>query len=199
MPARRSGVAPRPTAGAVARPDAPAAARPAPGAASPSPGTEPSVGRTARPSATRPPAQVPVSRAANEVVSGELASQRGYAKEDLDAIAEIGLHYLRSGGYREAETIFEGLTAVSPSESRYHLGLGLARDHNGNVSGARQAYEAAESVDPEDDYAAVNLAELDLADGNRHGALSRLSEVLKRNRAPARLLRKAQALLSILA
>ncbi|MBK6688877.1 MAG: hypothetical protein IPG45_30690 [Deltaproteobacteria bacterium] len=92
-----------------------------------------------------------------------LASQRGYAKTDLMAIAEIGYHYLLSGGTQLALTIFEGLCAVAPNEAYFALALGLTHDHLGDDRLALEWYRRAGALDPSDPRPDVNAAELYLA------------------------------------
>ncbi|MCB9652262.1 MAG: hypothetical protein H6730_37510 [Deltaproteobacteria bacterium] len=103
-----------------------------------------------------------------------LAELRGYRREDLMAIAEVGYHYLRSGGHKLASVIFEGLTAVMPEEPYFWLALGLVKDHLDDISAARVAYETAARLDPRDATPLMNLAELDLMQGRRRDALRRL-------------------------
>ncbi|MBK6685809.1 MAG: hypothetical protein IPG45_15160 [Deltaproteobacteria bacterium] len=94
-----------------------------------------------------------------------LAARRGYSREDLQAVAEIGYHYLHNGGVRFARLLFEGLVAVSPDEPYFALALGLAADHAGDKGMARREYQRASDLDPSDPRPEVNLAELDLEAG----------------------------------
>lgn len=99
-----------------------------------------------------------------------LAARRGYAKDDLHAVAEVGYHYLQNGGVRFARLLFEGLVAVAPDELYFALALGLAADHAGDKGVARQEYQRASGLDPSDPRPEVNLAELDLEAGDFEAA-----------------------------
>jgi Tfp pilus assembly protein PilF len=138
-----------------------------------------------------------VAEVPDAIVRNGLAEARGYAASDLWAIAEVGYHYLRSGGYRLAAVIFEGLAALQPDEPYHQLALGLAQDHLGEDAAARAAYEKALRLDPADPRPELNLAELSLAGGDH--ARARLLLARAHGKALARgdaaLARKAAALL----
>lgn len=122
--------------------------------------------------------------------------RRGYAKDDLFAIAEIGYHYLNNGGGRFARMIFEGLCAVAPDEVYFALALGLAADHTGDLAAARHAYARAGKLDPTDGRPDVNIAELCIQTGDHRRAKAYLKRALDklRQRPDAALERKARAL-----
>jgi Flp pilus assembly protein TadD len=126
-----------------------------------------------------------------------LAQRRGYAPEDLEAVAEIGYHYLINGGVRFARMLFEGLAAIAPNEPYYALALGLASDHAGDKEAARREYGRAAALDPTDGRPEVNLAELCIEADDPRGAKAHLHTALKKlafKNDPA-LARKARALL----
>lgn len=85
----------------------------------------------------------------------------------LYAVAEIGYQYLRSGGYRLAEVLFRGLTALAPSHGYFWLALGLAHDHLNDKRSAEHDYAEAARRSPDDPTPLVNLAELALERRNR--------------------------------
>jgi Flp pilus assembly protein TadD len=127
-----------------------------------------------------------------------LAEARGYARADLFALAEIGYHYLLSGGVELAETIFAGLAALAPGEAYFVLALGLCRDRMGRVEAAADCYRTARALDPQDARPELNLAELSLEAGDRAEAARLLRAALTRLAAhpqPA-IERKARALLA---
>jgi tetratricopeptide (TPR) repeat protein len=140
-----------------------------------------------------------VAEVPDAIVRNGLAEARGYGASDLWAIAEVGYHYLRSGGYRLAAVIFEGLAALQPDEPYHQLALGLAQDHLGEEAAARAAYEKALRLDPADPRPELNLAELSLAGGDHVRAQVLLGRA--RAKALARgdtvLARKATALLGL--
>ncbi|MBI2377843.1 MAG: hypothetical protein HYV07_27825 [Deltaproteobacteria bacterium] len=132
------------------------------------------------------------------VPTGEtLATVRGYAHEDLMAVAEVGYHYLMSGGLRLALILFEGLEAVSPDEPYFVLALGLTHDRLEDPIGAERWYRRAAELDPSDPRPDVNLAELLLERGERSAARERLGAALEKARArgEVELERKSRALL----
>jgi Flp pilus assembly protein TadD len=136
-----------------------------------------------------------------KVVDGKkrtLANERGYSQDDLFAIAEIGYHYLFSGGLTLALTIFEGLTAVAPKESYFALALGLTHDHLENRNEANKWYKLASDLDPTDGRADVNRAELFLQSGDKASAKKLLSRGAQKARAKGdlTLARKAMALIN---
>ena len=77
-----------------------------------------------------------------------IASARGYDREDLFAIAEIGYHYLFMGGLQMALTLFEGLTAIAPDEAYFALALGLTYDRLSDFAAANQWYMRASGPGP---------------------------------------------------
>lgn len=143
---------------------------------------------------------LPAADAGQALARRSLAELRGYRREDLMAIAEVGYHYLRSGGHKLASVIFEGLTAVMPDEPYFWLALGLVKDHLDDVAAARAAYETAARLDPRDATPLMNLAELDLMQGRRREALQRLDgAATKAERAQQwALVRKAEGLRTLM-
>lgn len=126
-----------------------------------------------------------------------LAAQRGYKREDLFAIAEIGYHYLLNGGLDLALSIFEGLCAISPDEAYFALALGLTFDRLGEPNQAIRWYDRAARLDPSEGRADVNRAELEIEAGRYDNA----KKLLNRGAAKAKhkgddaLLTKATAIL----
>lgn len=144
---------------------------------------------------------LPSHEASRALAKRSLAEMRGYAREDLLAIAEVGYLYLRSGGVRLAQVIFEGLTAVRPDEAYFWLALGLVHDRRNDPDEARVAYERAIELDPRDATAELNIAELDLEAGDKVAARRRLA-VAQRKAAragQAPLERKAAAISAMIA
>ena len=126
-----------------------------------------------------------------------IAAVRGYDRDDLFAVAEIGYHYLFMGGAQMALTLFEGLTAVAPDEAYFALALGLTHDRLNNVSAANQWYRRASELDPTEARADINRAELFLQRGDRRAARELLvgGERKARRKGESDLTRKATAML----
>jgi tetratricopeptide (TPR) repeat protein len=146
--------------------------------------------RASRPTPPRPPA----TRS-----SRTLAEARGYERLDLLAIAEMGRHYLRCGGYDLAEIVFAGLAAIAPGEPYHHLALGLTRDHRGDRIAAAECYRRASELDPLDGRGDVNLGELELEAGRvaQAIALFRRAAEKSRRRGDEALEKKANALIAL--
>lgn len=142
---------------------------------------------------------LPAAEASRAIVCRSIAESRGYRDEDLHALAEIGYHYLRSGGLKLSAVIFEGLTAIQPEGAFYWLALGLTRDHLGDKLEAKRAYERAAQLQPTDPRPELNLAELALEAGDRAraGALLRRAEAKAEAAGDQPLVRKARALLAL--
>ncbi len=117
---------------------------------------------------------VPVEEASSAVVCRSIAEARGYDRDALFGLAEVGYHYFRSGGFRLAEVIFEGLTAIDPNEPYFWLALGLVADYLDDKTRARVCYGRVSKLDPEDPRPDLNLAELELERGDRRAAVTRL-------------------------
>ena len=143
---------------------------------------------------------LPAVEASQAIVCASIAETRGYQAEDLQALAEVGYHYIRNGGYKLAAVIFEGLTTIVPGEVYYALALGLTKDYLGDKAEARHHYERALKLDPKDPRPEINLAELELEAGNKKRALARLQRGLqKAKRAQDQALQgKAEAMIELL-
>ena len=87
---------------------------------------------------------------------------RAFTDRQLYAVAELGYHYLRSGGYRLAEVLFRGLVVLDGSKGYFWLALGLTCDRLGDSQEAERCYIEAAHRSPEDCTPLVNLAELAL-------------------------------------
>lgn len=111
--------------------------------------------------------------------AGRPAELRGYPAEALKVVASIATHYLYSGGYRLAEVLFEGLTAVAPDQPYHWLGLGLTYDRQNRTKEAEHAYHTAARLDPKDARALVNLAELRVEAGAQKEAVPLLERAVK--------------------
>lgn len=129
-------------------------------------------------------------------IDEDLAAMRGYAAEDLMAVAEIAWHYLMSGGLKLARTLYEGLAAVAPEEPYFALALGLTYDRLDDPKQADAYYRHASKLDPKDGRPDVNRAELALEAGDQAQAIKLLKRgAVKAARAGQTVLAtKAEAL-----
>ena len=68
---------------------------------------------------------------------------------------------LRNLDYRSEVALWESAAARSPGKGRVWNNLGFARQQAGDLRGAREAYERAIALDPQDYRAQVNLGTLE--------------------------------------
>lgn len=145
----------------------------------------------------------PSSRASQ--ASGEKASQGSqaaqaapYTDAEFAAIAELGYHYLASGGLRLAQVIFEGLSAVRPDSGYAQLALALTYDYLGEATQAHVAYQRAMALDPSEARAPLNRAERFILDGKARAARPLLKLAIQKAQAAGEtgLVTKARLLLA---
>jgi len=131
-------------------------------------------------------------------VARSAAATRNYDEDDLMAIAEVGYHYLFSGGVKLALALFDGLTAVAPREPYFALALGLTYDHMNETDDAQRWYRRAGELDRGDGRPDVNRAELCVEAGDMKTARRLLDRGAKKamKRGDQELARKATALLA---
>lgn len=116
---------------------------------------------------------------------------------DLLVIAELGYHYLMSGGLDLAHEIFSSLEILAPQEPYFPLALALVADRMGDKSRAHRAYERAARLAPSDPRPDLNRAELFIEAGDRESARALLTRALEKARRArsAALAAKAEGLL----
>lgn len=151
------------------------------------------------PAAIAPKAIVARIEKTPPMIESRESESRAYKDADLEAIAEMGYHYLFSGGHRLAAAIFDGLAAIRPNVAYYFLGRGLAADHLGDRERALSCYGRAAELDPSDGRADINLAELELEAGRRDRAIDLLKRGHNKSkrRGDQALEKKAHALLGL--
>jgi Flp pilus assembly protein TadD len=108
---------------------------------------------------------------------------RGYTREDLLAIAELGHSYLLAGLAKLARVVFEGLQAISPEEPYFALALGLSADLDGDLENADLWYRKAISLAPHDPRPEVNRAEIHLEHKRYREARALLERALQKLKA----------------
>jgi Flp pilus assembly protein TadD len=143
---------------------------------------------------------LPVEEVSRAIVCRSPAESYGLSESELFAIAEIGRHYLESGGYKLASLIFEGLEALDPEVHYFAMALGLTRDRLGDKAGAISCYRKAQRLDPKDARADLNLAELLIEAGQRREAIALIQRAEQKAVAAeeTQLAQKARALLMLL-
>lgn len=141
---------------------------------------------------------LPAEEASRAIVCRSIAE--AYSTGDLFAIAEIGRHYLESGGYRLAVLIFEGLEAIDPDQHYFVMALGLAKDRLGDKAAAMACYRRAQQLDAKDARADLNVAELLIEAGKRREAVALIEKAEKKAEVAGEeaLVKKAAALLSLM-
>lgn len=127
-----------------------------------------------------------------------IAQIRGYEGDDLMAVAEIGYHYLMSGGLKLALALFDGLAAVAPNEPYFALALGLTHDRLDDTEAALRWYRRAGELDSGDGRPDVNRAELHVEAGDVRSARRLLARGAKKAtvRGDQDVARKARAILA---
>jgi tetratricopeptide (TPR) repeat protein len=123
-----------------------------------------------------------------------------YSKDEIYAVAEMGYHYLRCGGFKLAYVLFEALAAIDGRDAYFALALGLSAEKLGDRERAIEHYQRACKLDPRDPRPEVNLAEVLLETGDKPRALTLLQSAAKKAslRHDAALENKATAMLQLL-
>jgi tetratricopeptide (TPR) repeat protein len=124
-----------------------------------------------------------------------LKEVKGYADDELYAIAHQGYFFLLQGKNEEARTIFEGLIAIDPRNDYYYRAVGVIYHKLGDADRALRAFTNASRLAPSNLAAFINRAEVYIALGRRREALADLDHAVAIARDPmAPLCRKAAAL-----
>ncbi len=105
-----------------------------------------------------------------------LADLYELSHEELFELASQGHHLYESGQVASAQKVFEGLTALDPTNAFFHTGLGTVYQHQGILERARIEYDRALALNERDIPARCNRAEVLL----QMGALEEAMEDLKR-------------------
>ncbi len=103
-----------------------------------------------------------------------LKDVRGYADEELYAIARMAYFFFYQGKIDEARSLFQGLYAVNPLDTYFAKALGVVEMAAGNPQGALAAYDVALKISPDDAAAYVGRSEVRLAQGERRQAIDDL-------------------------
>jgi tetratricopeptide (TPR) repeat protein len=71
-----------------------------------------------------------------------LAWVLGYSDQDLMGLYEAGNALIQTSSFSRARRVFEGLVALDPGTPLFHLGLALSCELLGDITMARQAFDA---------------------------------------------------------
>jgi type III secretion system low calcium response chaperone LcrH/SycD len=127
-----------------------------------------------------------------------LREVRGYTDDELYSIARTAYLFFYQGRINEARTLFQGLYAVSPTDSYFAKALGVVELAAGNAQGALAAYDVALKLSPNDAQAFVGRAEVKLSMGQKTQALEDLRRAATLAPAEDPVARKANAMVSAL-
>lgn len=94
------------------------------------------------------------------------------------ALTNLGYLYARRQQHAEAADALEEAVSLAPQMASAWLNLGLERQALGAAASARQAFERAHALDPEDPAAIRYLAEARIKDGDHQGAAALLEDAL---------------------
>ena len=127
-----------------------------------------------------------------------LREVRGYTDDELYSIARTAYLFYYQGRLNEARTLFQGLYAVSPTDSYFAKALGVVEMAAGNPQGALAAYDVALKLDARDAQAYVGRAEVRLSLGQKAQALEDLRRISSLVEADEPLAHKAEAMMTAL-
>lgn len=127
-----------------------------------------------------------------------LKDVRGYSDDELYAIAKTAYFFFYQGRVNEARTLFQGLYAVSPTDSYFAKALGVVELAAGNAQGALAAYDVAIKLAPNDGQAYVGRAEVKLSMGQKPQAMEDLRRASTLGPEDDPVTRKALAMIAAL-
>jgi tetratricopeptide (TPR) repeat protein len=90
----------------------------------------------------------------------------GITKQEAYSVAELAYTMMEQGRLKDAQIVFEGLTASNPYDAYFHLILGSIYQKQGAVEGAIEEYSIAIGLDAKSIEAYVNRGELLIQTGN---------------------------------
>jgi tetratricopeptide (TPR) repeat protein len=123
---------------------------------------------------------------------------KGYADDELYAIAHTAYFFMMQGKNEEARTLFEGLVALDSRNDYYYRALGVIFHKLGDTDRALKQFGYAIQVNPRGASAYVNRAEVYIATGRAPDAQNDLRRALEvTGPREAALAKKARALLGM--
>jgi type III secretion system low calcium response chaperone LcrH/SycD len=101
-------------------------------------------------------------------LSGEmnLRSFHAISGPEMLQMAQIAFNLYSSGRYTEAETMFNGLIALEPTEAYYHTALGCVYMAQDEYEKAKEQFDHALALDPKELASYLNRGEVHLRLGN---------------------------------
>jgi Flp pilus assembly protein TadD len=88
---------------------------------------------------------------------------KGYTPEELHHMAQHGYTLYLNGKFKDAQIVFEGLTAIDPRSEYYYRALGVVYHRRGDAERAIRQFGHAIKVAPRSPAAFVNRAEVHIS------------------------------------
>lgn len=101
-------------------------------------------------------------------------------RDDLQALLEAGFILRSAGRLDDAQTVFQGVQALSPASTVAEVALGTIEFQRGEYAKARQRYERVIEANPRDAWAYAHLGEAELfakRDSEARAALEKAIEL----------------------
>lgn len=118
-----------------------------------------------------------------------------YTSEELQSIAQIAYYMMMQGKMKDAQTLYEGLVALDPSQEYYFRALGVLAQKNNDSQLALRHFGYAIQLAPHKPEGYVNRTEIYIFLGQPEQAAVDLKEALnKMSRQDQMLSQKAWAL-----
>ncbi|MCA2977107.1 MAG: tetratricopeptide repeat protein [Myxococcaceae bacterium] len=95
-----------------------------------------------------------------------LRSFHAISGPEMLQMAQIAFNLYSSGRYTEAETMFNGLIALEPTEAYYHTALGCVYMAQDEYEKAKEQFDHALALDPKELASYLNRGEVHLRLGN---------------------------------
>jgi len=129
-----------------------------------------------------------LQRAKGNLGEAIAAARRAVELKPLDpeALSLLGAYLTEAGRPREAVALLDPYVKAAAVDFDVVTILGLARAATGDVNGARESFEIARQLDPQNGMAYVNLGTLALMTGDRAAARERLATALSLDPANAK-------------
>ncbi|MES2503344.1 MAG: CesD/SycD/LcrH family type III secretion system chaperone [Myxococcota bacterium] len=124
-----------------------------------------------------------------------LKAIKGYTDPELKSIAQIAYFMMMQGKMDDAQTLFEGLVAIDPTDEYYYRALGVLAQKREDSHLALRHFGFAIQLAPQQPHGYVNRAEVYIYLDRKHDAETDLQEALGRmSRQDQMLSQKAWAL-----
>ena len=100
-------------------------------------------------------------------------------RDDLQALLEAGFILRAAGRLDDAQVVFQGVQALSPTSSVAEVALGTVDFQRGDYAKARQRYERVIEANPRDAWAFAHLGEAELFDKREDQARAALDKAVE--------------------